>query len=378
MRINHNLSTLNSYNKMIINKDKLKKNMEKLSSGLRINRASDDAAGLAISEKMRGKIRGLEQAADNVQDGISLIQTAEGALNETHAILQRLRELAVQSANDTNTAQDREHLQKEVDQLVSEMNHISENTQFNNMNLLDGLFEEKIHIGANADQNLLLSIKNMGSEILQVVRAEAMDTKITNFGKIITIKNSNPDAKEIEMVVSPTTTSDTTATIDNNGKITVTIAAHWNAGNATLRSSHSDVVKALKKIGIEAEAEDGTAPAIPMGITPINAGIVNVYKGINILTQIDASNSITVIDQGINAVSSERAKLGAIQNRLEHCINNLSVSSENLTLAESRIRDVDMAKEMMEMTKNNVLQQASQSMLVQANQNPEKVLELLR
>lgn len=235
MRINHNLSTLNSYNKMIINKDKLKKNMEKLSSGLRINRASDDAAGLAISEKMRGKIRGLEQAADNVQDGISLIQTAEGALNETHAILQRLRELAVQSANDTNTAQDREHLQKEVDQLVSEMNHISENTQFNNMNLLDGLFEEKIHIGANADQNLLLSIKNMGSEILQVVRAEAMDTKITNFGKIITIKNSNPDAKEIEMVVSPTTTSDTTATIDNNGKITVTIAAHWNAGNATLR-----------------------------------------------------------------------------------------------------------------------------------------------
>lgn len=138
------------------------------------------------------------------------------------------------------------------------------------------------------------------------------------------------------------------------------------------------MVKALKKIGIEAEAEDGTAPAIPMGITPINAGIVNVYKGINILTQIDASNSITVIDQGINAVSSERAKLGAIQNRLEHCINNLSVSSENLTLAESRIRDVDMAKEMMEMTKNNVLQQASQSMLVQANQNPEKVLELLR
>lgn len=269
MRINQNISALNAYRNLTVTNNALNKSMEKLSSGLRINRAADDAAGLAISEKMRGQIRGLNQAVRNAQDGISLIQTAEGALNETHAILQRMRELAVQSATDTNTNEDRAQLQAEVNQLIEEITRIASNTEFNTQKLLNGSFSSKvIHIGANADQSLTVSIGNM------------------------------------------------------------------NASGLSIAS-------------------------------------------INISTQSGANSAISTIDAAINTVSTERAKLGAIQNRLEHTIANLSVAAENLTAAESRIRDLDMAQEIMAFTRNQILTQAGTAMLAQANAQPQTVLQLL-
>ncbi|WP_214798304.1 MULTISPECIES: flagellin [unclassified Exiguobacterium] len=274
MIINHNLNAMNAHRNMAFNTTNSGKAMEKLSSGLRINRAGDDAAGLAISEKMRGQIRGLDQASRNAQDGISLIQTAEGALNETHSILQRMRELSVQSSNDTNTDDDRAELQKEVAELTTEISRIANNTEFNTKTLMSGGFDTagsgiKFHIGANESQSMELTIADM--------------------------------------------------------------------------------------------------TATGLGVS-----------GLTISTQADADAAITTIDDAIKLVSSERAKLGATQNRLEHTINNLNVGAENLQAAESRIRDVDMAKEMMNFTKNNILNQASQAMLAQANQQPQAVLQLLR
>lgn len=270
MRIQHNISALNTHRNLTFNNTEASKNLEKLSSGYKVNRAGDDAAGLAISEKMRGQIRGLDMATKNAQDSISLIQTAEGALNETHSILQRMRELAVQSANDTNVDADRGALQKEVDALVSEIDRISTDTEFNTQKLLNGSFKSKVfHIGANSNQNLKLTIGNMGS----------------------------------------------------------------------------------KSLGL---------------------------SGIKIDKQSTANKSIKTVNDALEKVSTERSKLGAVQNRLEHTINNLGATSENLTAAESRIRDTDMAKEMMGFTKNNILMQAAQSMLAQANQQPQGVLQLLQ
>ncbi len=274
MRINHNIASLNTYRQLTINNTAGSKSLEKLSSGYRINRAGDDAAGLAISEKMRGQIRGLNQAERNSQDAISLIQTAEGALNESHSILQRMRELAVQAASDTNTDDDRAELQKEIEQLTSELDRISTDTEFNTMKLLKGDFQTSaltFQVGANADQVVTLTIGNMN--------------------------------------------------------------------------------------------------AVSLGV---GSGVIDLNS------QTGASSAITTIDSAISKVSSERAKLGAMQNRLEHTINNLGTTSENLTASESRIRDVDMAKEMMEFTKNNILQQAATAMLAQANQTPQGVLQLLR
>ncbi|MBX0358908.1 flagellin Hag [Halobacillus sp. Nhm2S1] len=292
MRINHNIAALNTHRQLGQANQGQQSSMEKLSSGLRINRAGDDAAGLAISEKMRGQIRGLDQASRNAQDGISLIQTAEGALNETHDILQRVRELAVQSSNDTNTDSDRAEIQKEVDQLVDEVDRIAGNTEFNTKNLLGakdagGNFTGAaqsftFHIGANSDQKLNLSINSMDS--------------------------------------------------------------------ARVGTDTTDNLASLK------------------------TGGANEMK----TSQANSDGAITIINDAIEQVSAERSKLGANQNRLEHTINNLGTSSENLTAAESRIRDVDMAAEMMNQTKNSILAQASQAMLAQANQQPQGVLQLLR
>ncbi|MGN7312456.1 flagellin Hag [Alkalicoccobacillus gibsonii] len=303
MIINHNLSAMNAHRQLGSNQAAGAKAQEKLSSGLRINRAGDDAAGLAISEKMRAQVRGLDQASRNAQDGISLIQTAEGALNETHSILQRMRELAVQASNDTNTDTDRNELQKEMNELIDEIDRIAGNTEFNTKNLLNGqegaaaddprtANEFTFHIGANATQNIKLEINSMNTD---------------NIGAI--------DADD---------------------------------------ASNSVTIKSLKT-----DADD--AATTPGALT----------------SQDTADAAITTIQAAIDQVSAERSKLGANQNRLEHTISNLDNSSENLQAAESRIRDVDMAKEIMEFTKNNILSQASQSMLAQANQAPQQVLQLL-
>jgi flagellin len=277
MVVQHNMAAANTNRQLGVTNTNLSKSTEKLSSGYKINRAGDNAAGLTISEKMRGQIRGLDQASTNAQDGISLIQTAEGALSETQSILQRMRELTVQASNDTNVTADRSAVEKELTALTDEVTRIATQTEFNTMKLLNGKFSSKnLQVGAQSGQNISFSIKSMtASALLQ------------------------------------------------KGGTAYNVASH-----------------------------------------------VGSYKS--------ATNAITVVQSALNRVSTERSALGALQNRLEHTIANADNASENLMAAESGIRDVDMAKEMVKYSKDSILQQAAQSMLAQANQSTQGVLSLLQ
>lgn len=270
MVVQHNMTSMNANRQLGITVGNQAKATEKLSSGYKVNRAGDDAAGLTISEKMRSQIRGLNKASTNAEDGISAIQTAEGALNEAHEILQRMNELATQAANDTNTSSDRTAIKKEVDALTSELNRISSTTQFNTMNLLDGTFTgKKLQVGALNGQTISISVKTMNATALGV----------------------------------------NALTVDTNA----------NAGT-----------------------------------------------------------SMSKIQAAISKVSTQRSALGALQNRLEHTVKNLDTTAENTQAAESRIRDTDMANQMVEYSKNSILQQAGQSMLAQANSANQGVLSLLQ
>ncbi|MDU4937051.1 MAG: flagellin [Clostridium sp.] len=433
MIINHNMNALNAHRNMTANTNSAGKSMEKLSSGLRINRAGDDAAGLAISEKMRGQIRGLDQASRNAQDGISLIQTAEGALNETHNILQRMRELAVQSANDTNITEDRAAIQEEINALTSEIDRISEQTEFNKQTLLDGSFNGTFQIGANADQTITLEINSMNSSNLNLVSGSttivskditaAVGTpKVPTDGEY-TVKDGkiyDATGKEAGTIVDNKTitfegtgtTSDATVTLDKeitDGKFTVsgkgTKVEHEVKGELTEKGKKlaagnyeikgTLVLKDGKEVGKlngtdieitgmkDAAGKQVTITASDLGLTgDFGAGTGDVSKftinGSDVSSSGKASGSIETINKAIENVSTQRAKLGAVQNRLEHTTANLNNTSENLTAAESRVRDVDMAKEMMNFSKNNILSQAAQAMLAQANQQPQGVLQLLR
>ena len=383
MRINNNLMAMNAYRQLGVTNSASAKAMEKLSSGLRINRAGDDAAGLSISEKMRAQIRGLNQASRNAQDGISLIQTAEGALQETHAILQRMRELAVQAANDTNEDIDRQAIQDEINELATEITRISTDTEFNNQKLLDGEFQDKIfHIGANKDQRITLSIGDMSAVTLGVAtQGAATSATATLEGVTFTAVAEGAAGNGIEIeFVDP---EDNNAVLDITvaNKITVTLATDED-GNIT--STASDIVAAINgnsnANALVTAAGTGT-DAVNDG-TATTAGGVDArdsqISGIDVKSATAANDAIERINQAIKNVSAERSKLGAYQNRLEHTIRNLDTSAENLQASESRIRDVDMAQEMMEFTKNNILQQAATAMLAQANMLPSGVLQLLR
>ena len=442
MRINNNLMALNTHRQLGLGNTAAAKSMEKLSSGYRINRAGDDAAGLAISEKMRGQIRGLTQASRNAQDGISLIQTAEGALNETHAILQRMRELAVQSATDTNTNVDRNEIQAEIDQLAAELTRIAETTEFNTQNLLGGMFKAKFHIGANQGQNVDLEINSMSAAALEV----AGDITYVADSVVISatyteVNNDNVDPDEGQTPAVATIESGTYTVggtegaytlLDSNGVVVATstdgitfTGTGGNDGTAD-KIEFGSALKIGTEVVIDISETTATATISHDGITVANNGldtgvytvtaegivnskdeIVATYDsgkdgyvntegdvvlagdelaantelkvgGINVSSQDKADIAITTINDAIESVSAERSKLGAMQNRLEHTIKNLDTSAENLQAAESRIRDVDMAKEMMEFTKQNILQQAAQAMLAHANQAPQGVLQLLR
>jgi len=399
MIINHNLMAMNTHRQLGINNTATSKSMEKLSSGFRINRAGDDAAGLAISEKMRGQIRGLKQAMRNAQDGISLIQTAEGALSETHAILQRMRELAVQAATDTNTMTDRKELQKEINQLLDEIDRIGNNTEFNTQKLLDGTYSaKKIHIGANEGQNMDITIGDMRTGVLGAAAGtgsgSATHATASLSGVTFTAVDAGSGGNEIQ-VEFVDSGSGKSLTVAVTGKtITVTLATD-SGGNIT--STVSDIVSAING-DTDASA---LVTASGSGTTTVSAGIVTLAGGKDagtssgsisslrvddvdnattggVLTQSGANAAITIINRAIEQVSAERSKLGAIQNRLEHTIANLGTSAENLQAAESRIRDLDMAEEIMAFTKNSILQQAATAMLAQANQQPQTVLQLLR
>ncbi|KGN03425.1 hypothetical protein Z969_00185 [Clostridium novyi A str. 4570] len=562
MIINHNMNAMNAHRQMGINTVNSGKAMEKLSSGLRINRAGDDAAGLAISEKMRGQIRGLDQASRNAQDGISLIQTAEGALNETHSILQRMRELAVQASNDTNNESDRGQIQKEINQLTSEINRIGNTTEFNTMKLLDGTHsdkavKEKISIAqaknygemANSpkatwsgkykfnitsdgvedgiefkgkdtsgvnwgalnkdktntllitadktkgtfkvdgtfeiDDNTSLQIKseqmtlneagdtytynNHGIKFqiskeefdkatdkdsvkLNLVKdakaaenvttsnvktkndwdnndadatkasvlkdfevlesdqrpdgLDQVELKLNKDDKTLTIsfKNTKVSNDPIikETIKLGTDINNKTIDYNSNGvKFKFTTPAKAESSQITIKLDQQDKIKTEdKSLTFQVGANEHQSMALSLGDMRSEALGISSSKGgegfkasqevtrgtdndpiesaLDVSTHKTAENAITTIQSAIDKVSDERAKLGAVQNRLEHTINNLGTSSENLQAAESRVRDVDMAKEMMNFSKNNILAQAAQAMLAQANQQPQGVLQLLR
>lgn len=584
MIINHNMNALNAHRNMTGNTAAAGKSMEKLSSGLRINKAGDDAAGLAISEKMRGQIRGLDQAARNSQDGISMIQTAEGALNETHSILQRMKELATQASNGTNTESDRAEIQKEVNQLSSEINRIGNTTEFNTQKLLDGgASANTTAIGSNeavgtaargavlqstnpasvvtgsfalaagdlglkingaifsldtagtatynldarnmADgtaAGLKAALENLKTAELGVKLSEFADVNVTENGVVTITAKGTGDASQIDLVVGSTGaaaaanstlsqnlglpatfdpatdsfkgTNGTAAEITGNNidgiadltkdslvgkkfdveingtKTTVeytvadlTAVPNTDTNLAIVTQAAMDRVFGSNKVDVAAGSgdslvftmdstqipADGSTPTLKisgdfastllggitdgqnavggtftsklqiganngqsfqidvkdmrsqaLGITGTNSGAsqgtvagakftttsdvtngtnnTGVEYALDVSTHESATAAIEVLDNAIQAVSAQRSQLGAFQNRLEHTINNLSTSSENLTSAESRIRDVDMAKEMMTFSKNNILSQAAQAMLAQANQQPQGVLQLLR
>ncbi|WP_159885438.1 flagellin N-terminal helical domain-containing protein [Paenibacillus puerhi] len=565
MRINHNIAALNTHRQLTGNTAQASKSLEKLSSGFRINRAGDDAAGLAISEKMRAQIRGLDMAAKNSQDGISLIQTAEGALNETHSILQRMRELADQSANGTNTAEDRKNLQDEIVQLKAEVDRIGNTTEFNTQKLLNGnlngaggtagtdslsgaaIFKSTKGnlVGADASGidtsaagaidytktdalivdgkkidiqwNKYLTDEDKGklqkdwatgtamsedetnaiAKILEKAINSAIDDSGTGVEHIKVLREADGQFKfesgtrgsnsrvelyvgddgtarladgsvaegtasvldffggaEVEMVGVATSTHGQYQTLEavTNGtdKFRVVINGHAmevdpttvNAGSevkdlaASLQTDINAKIDAYNAAAgyttddtkikhVEIQERNGrlviTSPSGPVELEEVSAAGTTLEKigmdstaresagngamtfqigankgqtisfnigdmrtsalgisGLDISSKQGASEALTKLDNAIKKVSSERSKMGAVQNRLEHTINNLQTASENLTAAESRIRDVDMAKEMMDFTKNNILSQAAQAMLAQANQQPQGVLQLLR
>jgi len=456
MIINHNITALNTHNKLSSASAAQGKSMEKLASGLRINKAGDDAAGLAISEKMRSQVRGLDQASRNAQDGISLIQTAEGALNETHDILQRMRELAVQSGNDTNTKDDRAEIQKEISQLISETDRIATNTEFNTKKLLNGDMGKTVQKGAG--DAVLTGLQSVGSDLASgsyaiTYTAAGADTITTTSGaQAVTANNitsdisvqanaqikygsytlnvTNHDASggtaDFELIGPDGKTTTLTGQADDAsldiGGLTVDFSANNLTGDGTVKfdltsdglevdlsgdkavnntaissyaggklnvggfefevlTSHGsngdskalNVIDKSVKFQIGANSDQNVALAINnMGSSALGV------NGVDVTTQAGANSAITTINDAIKSVSAERSKLGANQNRLDHTINNLKTSSENLTAAESRVRDVDMAKEMMNQTKNSILAQAAQAMLAQSNQTPQGVLQLLR
>lgn len=556
MIINHNLSALNTYNKMTTNNASTQNSLSKLSSGLRINKAGDDAAGLAISEKMRAQVRGLDQATRNAQDGVSLIQTAEGGLNEVHSILQRMRELADQSANGTNTADDRAAIQSEVTQLKAEIDRIGNTTEFNTQKLLNGnLSSTGASVGTNStlggvvaklsadtltsartvkgdlssvdfsannkdvfvidgqnvdvDWNTLLTTTQKSSIDANLSSATgpalnefrdtivgALNTAIDNFnaatgknvqhisgyldsnnklvlesaskgntstvniktvggatsvGAVIlsdvvnSISNSsvgtavyngtsagqnatnskltfNVNGVKLEASLTASITGGTTEmsaaatqietalntaisvynsvaglTAGENGyiqlsKVTVTADGRFSVANETGSLTFDDRPgeTAISDLGLakaqtEASGNGGMTfqiganknQTITFGIADMRSAALEI-SGIDVSSAASSQTALSSLDSAIKKVSSERAKLGAVQNRLEHTVNNLSTSSENLTAAESRIRDVDMAKEMMNFSKMNILSQAAQAMMAQANQQPQGVLQLLK
>jgi flagellin len=375
MRINHNIAALNTHRQLGSANNMQSKSMEKLSSGLRINRAGDDAAGLAISEKMRGQIRGLDMASKNAQDGISLIQTAEGALNETHSILQRMRELAVQSSNDTNTDTDREELQKEMDQLVEEIDRVANTTEFNTKKLLNGDLE-----GVRDEAQ---------SATFNEVSNSTVFSSITGAATISEDKTYNVEISSAttggSYTLSWTDESGNTGTVTTNGGGAVSIGdASITLGTLSTGSIGEEATfttrqaeESLEDKSLTYQIGANSSQTMKVSIEDMSASALNI-DGIDVSSSQAAEASISAINKAIEDVSGERSKLGAFQNRLEHTINNLGTASENLTAAESRIRDVDMAKEMMNQTKNSILSQAAQAMLSQANQQPQGVLQLLR
>ena len=447
MVVQHNMQAANANRMLNVTTSAQSKSTEKLSSGYKINRAADDAAGLTISEKMRKQIKGLDRASTNAEDGVSAVQTAEGALTEVHSMLQRMNELATQSANGTNSNTDRKAIQDEIDQLTTEIDRVSETTKFNETYLLKGDGAEKAH-NVNAHDAGLdgVTLTDKGDEVEVTLKTLNAGDKISIAGKNYTIGATTDEAKELyknakvgeKVTVGGTTYEIAAATnadkgqiskVDLDGKIDKGTTVEY--GNKKVHvvdkttgidDNDSSIITAAKAYELEtaeivkaSSIGTDTAAKTKAGATPdkftLTKGKVNYndalsfnlhvgadadmtnkitvnidsmnsaglgVKGIKADTEQDATYAIDAIADAISTVSSQRSALGAVQNRLEHTINNLDNVVENTTSAESRIRDTDMAEEMVNYSKNNILAQAGQSMLAQANQSNQGVLSLLQ
>ncbi|MCI8659355.1 MAG: flagellin [Lachnospiraceae bacterium] len=366
MIIQHNIAAINSYRNLGINQSGLNKNLEKLSSGYKINRAGDDAAGLAISESMRSQINGLNQAAKNAQDAIGLIQTAEGALTEVHSMLQRLTTLASQSANGTYNTVARGNLQSEVTELLKEIDRIANNTDFNGIKPLaatNGAGKMTFQIGPSAAETITVNSQAMtASGIQAAIFQDAIDRSGKADGATYYFKVGNNKDQA-------------------SGAIELTVGENkYLSATGTVTDAFGEIVKVNSDGTVTGTAADEKLRT-PADVEMSKANVASaLLPSMNIsgTSTVVANAAIDTINAAINAVSSYRAKLGAAQNRLEHTVNNLKVTSENITSAESRIRDTDMADEITAFTKNNILLQASQSMLAQSNSVPQSILSLLQ
>ena len=459
MVIAHNLIAMNTNRQMGVVTDRKAKSTEKLSSGYRVNRAADDAAGLSISEKMRYQIKGLDQASTNAMDGISTVQTAEGALNEVHSILHRMNELATQAANDTNTSADRNQIAKELDQLVSEIDRISSSTQFNTMNLLDGTFTGKnLQVGSLCGQAIEISIDSMTASSLSLIFPGGVPAEAVSSNPALSVSISD-ESKVTDTTLRfssfyPVTHHD--ATVIPGGNVSITSAGQsYFTGSATDRyvfymeagtTYGSAPVKTISQSGMyefkkgngdevmdasdlsnavtvspnlhptyltyastpadrssvriqDARDVTATTPVTTWtenGRTAANPGNYGISVSgspavgdsislsaastgkLEVDTFAHAGKSMQRIQGAIDKVSTQRSKLGAIQNRLEHTISNIDQTSENTSAAESRIRDTEMAGEMVAFSRDSILMQASEAMLSQANQISSSVLSLLQ
>ena len=395
MVVQHNMQAANANRMLNVTTSAQSKSTEKLSSGYKINRAADDAAGLSISEKMRKQIKGLDRASTNAQDGVSCVQTAEGALTEVHSMLQRMNELAVQSSNGTLSEDDRNNIQDEVDQLVTEIDRVSETTKFNETYLLKG-DENKTKISntvySSPQMGLVKDAMAAGSTLEVKAPMDATGKTVYTFtsglavgsswaGKKVIDDSATAGAGDIKLADAKTAelaamNSVITSYKDEMGVNAVTLKAGDNVVTSTSKTfTYNDSLNISLHVGADSSDDN----KISMQIDSMNSDFLGI-KGLKVSgkTYLQATGSIDTISDAISKVSKQRSSLGAVQNRLEHTINNLDNVSENTTSAESRIRDTDMAKEMVNYSKNNILAQAGQSMLAQANQSNQGVLSLLQ
>ena len=395
MVVQHNMQAANANRMLNVTTSAQSKSTEKLSSGYKINRAADDAAGLSISEKMRKQIKGLDRASTNAQDGVSCVQTAEGALTEVHSMLQRMNELAVQSSNGTLSEDDRNNIQDEVDQLVTEIDRVSETTKFNETYLLKG-DENKTRISntvySSPQMGLVKDAMAAGSTLEVKTAMDASGKTEYTFtsglavgsswaGKKVVADDATPGAGEIKLADAKT------AELTAMNSVITSYKDEMGINAVTLTAGDNDVTSKSKtftyndslNISLHVGADSSDDNKISMQIDSMNSDFLGI-KGLKVSgkTYLQATGSIDTISDAISKVSKQRSSLGAVQNRLEHTINNLDNVSENTTSAESRIRDTDMAKEMVNYSKNNILAQAGQSMLAQANQSNQGVLSLLQ
>ncbi|MDR7438849.1 MAG: flagellin [Armatimonadota bacterium] len=388
LRINQNIAALNAHRNLVATDNALSKSLERLSSGFRINRAADDAAGLAISEKLRAQVRGLAQAIRNAQDGISMIQTAEGALNEVHAMLQRMRELALQAANDTLSAEDRQAINQEIQQLRAEIDNVSGRTTFNGKKLLDGSLVTSLDTSSELRDNLAVTGGGESAFVTKVdVSAARPGTTYTLTGSGTSLTLTRADGAAQTITVGPISAGGSQVLDFSQLGVKITVASSGGITGANLvtaltATANDTITTATGSGSANFQVGPAAGDSISVSFAKVDVAALGLTAALDNFnssqTVTNAQALVTAVDSAVNTVSTQRGKYGAAQNRLEHTVASLGVAQENMSAAESRIRDADMAQEMVVFTRNQILLQAGTAMLAQANAAPQVVLQLLR